>query len=293
MSNLVEDSRIALGSAQFGSPYGATNIRGQVSRQEVTRILDLARNNGVTLIDTASSYGNAELTLGILGTQDFSVVSKLPSLGRDQEVGLDWVKNSLTESLARLRRNSLWGVLVHRPHDLMGKNGDQLVTGLQNAKNEGFVAKVGVSIYDPSDLRWILERMDIDLVQCPLNVFDRRLVEEGWLTLLKRRGIEVHARSVFLQGTLLVGSNFLPLELESWRENFVHFETWSRSIGATPLQAALAYPLAQEGVDKLIVGVTSEIELTAILNSLRLNTSEFPDFNANDPDLINPVNWFK
>jgi aryl-alcohol dehydrogenase-like predicted oxidoreductase len=229
----------------------------------------------------------------MLDTQDFRVVSKLPPLAPDQEIGPDWVRDSLTKSLAHLRRNSLWGVLLHRPEDLLGENGDELMTGLQNAKNDGVVTKVGVSIYDPSDLGWILERMDVDLVQCPLNVFDRRLIEGGWLTLLKQRGIEVHARSVFLQGTLLVGSNFLPLEVEPWRENFIQFETWSSSVGATLLEAALAYPLAQEGVDKLIVGVTSEVELTAILNSAGLDVSEFPDFHANDLDLINPVNWLK
>lgn len=290
---MVEGPRIALGSAQFGSKYGATNTGGQVTRQEVAKILALARNYDVTLIDTANSYGTAEVTLGMLDTQDFRVVSKLPPISPDQAIRADWVQDSLAKSLASLRRKSLWGVLMHKPHDLLGENGDELVRGLQTAKNDGVVTKVGVSIYNPSDLGWILERMEVDLVQCPLNVFDRRLIEEGWLRLLKQRGIEVHARSIFLQGTLLVGSHFLPLEVEPWRKNFVQFEKWSRSVGATPLQAALAYPLAQEGVDKLIVGVTSEVELSAILNSVTLDVSEFPDFHANDLDLINPVNWLK
>ena len=44
-------------------------------------------------------------------------------------------------------------------------------------------------------------------MQAPLNIFDRRLISSGWFKKLKNKKVEVHARSIFLQGLLLKESS--------------------------------------------------------------------------------------
>ena len=50
----------------------------------------------------------------------------------------------------------------------------------------------------------ILALYNFDIVQAPFNLIDRRLIETGWLEKLNMSNIEVHCRSCFLQGLLLM-----------------------------------------------------------------------------------------
>src|SRR5471032_3381131 len=70
--------RLGIGTVQFGTVYGITNLRGQVDRASVLEILRLAREAGVSLLDTAAMYGQAEEVLGDLAevTHGYSIVTK-------------------------------------------------------------------------------------------------------------------------------------------------------------------------------------------------------------------------
>ena len=48
-----------------------------------------------------------------------------------------------------------------------------------------------------------------------MNIIDRRLELSGWLERLSDEGVEVHARSVFLQGLLLMPLNHCLHNLRS------------------------------------------------------------------------------
>lgn len=197
-------NKLALGTAQFGLNYGIANKHGKVELSNAKKIIEQASKAKIDMLDTAVAYCDSEVTLGIIGVAKFNVVSKLPALPEGCDDIESWVTEQVEGSLRRLCCSSLYGLLLHRSEDLLGHSGKKLINSLNRVKSHGSVQKVGVSIYDPNELGYVMKLMGIDLVQAPLNLIDRRLENSGWLSRLHQEGVEVHTRSAFLQGLLLV-----------------------------------------------------------------------------------------
>ena len=172
---------LALGTVQFGLPYGIANQIGQVNHLEANRIIELARSNKIDTLDTAIAYGQSEVCLGQIGVSDFKVVTKLPALPEDvTDVGL-WVREQMQASLQRLNMTGVYGLLLHRSQQLIDSKRKVLVQALEQLKEDGIVQKIGVSIYDHSELTNIINYFPIDLVQSPYNLIDQSLQTSGWL----------------------------------------------------------------------------------------------------------------
>lgn len=286
-------SRIALGAAQFGMAYGITNQAGQLSEAEGAATLQLARQAGVDTIDTAIAYGTSEDRLGDQGMAGWRVISKLPSMAAADGDVSAWVQASIEGSLRRLRVPSLYGLLLHRPEDLLGHDGPRLYRELQELKARGAVAKIGVSVYDPQELDAIVTRFEIDLVQAPFNVFDRRLQTSGWTTRLSELGVELHTRSAFLQGLLLATPARRPAFFNRWATLWSKWDGWLADTGQDPLHVCLGQVLAEPLVQRVVVGVDGVRQLSEILEAAArpLLTPPPVELSADDPDLLHPFRW--
>ncbi len=286
-------SRIALGAAQFGMAYGIANQAGQLSEAEGAAILQLARQAGVDTIDTAIAYGTSEDRLGDRGMAGWRVVSKLPSMAAAHGDVSAWVQASIEGSLRRLRVPSLYGLLLHRPEDLLGHDGPRLYRELQGLKARGAVAKIGVSVYEPQELDAIVRRFEIDLVQAPFNVFDRRLQTSGWTTRLSELGVELHTRSAFLQGLLLATPDRRPAYFSRWATLWSKWDAWLADTGQSPLHVCLGHVLAEPRVQHVVVGVDGVRQLSEILESAGrpLQTTPPVELSTDDPDLLHPFRW--
>ncbi len=168
-------SRLALGTAQFGQPYGIANQAGQVSAAEAAAIIACARENGWDTLDTAITYGHSEQRLGEIGVREWRVVTKLPAVPESCRDVAAWVTTAVRESLARLGISKLHGLLLHRPEQLTQPQGEALYGALLAVKCAGMTDGIGVSIYQPEELDALWPRFALDLVQAPFNVLDRRL----------------------------------------------------------------------------------------------------------------------
>lgn len=284
--------KLALGTAQFGMPYGVSNKSGQVSLTAVEAILDESRSLGIDTIDTAMAYGESERVLGEVGVQGFKVISKLPSVdaGENEDV-LNCVMHSVESSLGKLRLESLDTILLHRPMELLGDSGDRIYESLLELKAQGLAKKIGVSVYDPSELAALIETFQLDVVQLPLNLFDQRFLRSGCLEDLDRRGVEIHARSVFLQGLLLMNSTSRPTYFDRWEHEFEMFDNWLESSGLTGLEACIGFLYELPEVFRLVVGVESKQHLLDIALASRkpATVEEFSGFE--DLELISPNRW--
>ncbi len=272
--------------------YGVANVRGKVPKAEVSEIVRMAQSSGMNTLDTAASYGDSELRLGEVGVVDWRIVSKIPPLPNGAEADT-WVRRTVERSLLNLRVSALDGLLLHRHSDLGGKYGERLYRTMLSIKKEGLVKKIGVSVYGPGDLDSSCGRFALDLVQAPLNLIDRRLVTSGWLSRLKREGIEVHVRSPFLQGLLLMRSEDRPRKFRPWSGLWKRWDDWQRQHSAlSSVSACLAYPLAFEEVDRVVIGVDSVTQLEHITAAERTLTHDsIPDISCDDEQLVNPANW--
>lgn len=285
-------SKLALGTVQFGLPYGIANPKGQVSQDEASQILHYAWNNAIDMLDTAIAYGDSEQRLGRIGVQDWRIVSKLPRLPQQLPEIEQWVNDSILLSLEKLRIDSLYGLLLHHPDDLMGAEGKVLFQALQALKNNGVIQRIGISIYDPTQLETLCAQFDFDLVQAPLNVLDQRLLHSGWLADLAKRNVEIHVRSIFLQGLLLMEPETRPRKFDRWQNQWKTWHDWLRQNDLTPLQACLGFALAQPEISRVIVGVDSVNQLREILSATQSHLELLPDFlSTHDLDLINPTKW--
>lgn len=235
-------SKLAIGTVQFGLDYGIANQSGQPPIAESGRILDVAKKSGIDVLDTAIAYGDSENILGRLGVDDFKIVTKLPAV----PFGLDdihsWVEEQVHASLTRLGLESVHGLLLHRSKDLLQQSGKDLIATLNEVKVKGLVEKIGVSIYDPEELEQVTQLIKIDIVQGPLNLIDRRLETSGWLNKLFQEGVDVHTRSVFLQGLLLMPRDKIPAKFEKWSLIWDQWKSKLKERNVSGLAACLSYP---------------------------------------------------
>ena len=278
-------NKLALGTAQFGLDYGVTNSEGKVQVEEVELILGCAKENSINTLDTAASYGNSEEVLGSIGISDFQIITKTIPLKN----GVDEVIKHFQQSLTFLNKSSVNGLLIHNINEIEHKNFNTLFKELTELKRQGLVNKIGFSIYTPEQVDFLLKNFDFDLIQVPFNIFDNRLIQGGQLQALNNKGIEVHARSVFLQGVLLDFNN-LSNYFSPWKKEFSIYQETVKDNGLSLLECALNFVLNIREIDKVLVGVNSERQLKEIVQAVkrRSNLSAYP---INDINLLNPSLW--
>jgi aryl-alcohol dehydrogenase-like predicted oxidoreductase len=284
--------RLALGTVQFGLPYGVANQSGQVSLEEVGLILDVARQSGVRTLDTATAYGESEKVLGQQDLRGFAVITKLPEVPGDCVDVRGWVESQLHSSLVRLGLSAVDGLLLHRPAQLLGVNGPALFGALQSLREQGVVRRIGVSIYGPQELDTLCQHYHFDLIQAPFNVFDRRLAQSGWLERLRREGTDLHVRSVFMQGLLLMRSEERPPKFGRWESLWSLWDRWLAQSGQSPLQASLRHALAVPQIERIVVGVDSLVQWQDILQAVAGSGPPVPPgLECADVELLNPSLW--
>jgi len=238
--------KLALGTANFARNYGIAN-KNKPTPSEVQCILRTAWDSGIRLIDTAQAYG-CDMSL----FDGFDVVNKISS-----------PNTTIPPSYA---------LLTHSPQvDMMT---------LIMAKYRGIVQKIGAAVYSPDELPALLV-YPINIIQLPLNVFDTRFC--ACIPVLKAKGIQVHIRSVFLQGLLLMHSP--PFANAQVRR----FQRTAKAYGYTPAQYALGRALACGG-DVVVVGCNSAEQLAEALK-VKPIPYDGNDFGIDDENIINPTKW--
>lgn len=283
-------TKISIGTAQWGLNYGISNTTGIPSYKGLTEILDYARTNKIKMLDTASLYGEAESKLGNVGCDDFRIVTKITIQNHKNSSS---IKSSIQNSLKRLNQNSVYGCLIHNPEALI--NNQKEWFELQNEKNKGSVLKVGYSIYDVKTLEALFKGgMIPDIIQFPYNILDRKF--ESHMDLLKKHKVEIHVRSVFLQGLYFMKINKIPKKLEPLKETLKKLKSLCKSKSISMLDLCLSFVLKNNNIDFVVMGVENLEQLVQINDffqkSNRLKIVD--DFNLDfsfDQKFLNPTNW--
>ena len=287
-------SKVGLGTVQWGCNYGISNNDGQTPIDEVKNILQLAKNAGISILDTASLYGTAESILGEFDLSRFRIVTKTPRFSSNA-ISIDHanvVIHTFHDSLSKLRVESLHGLLIHDVNDIFKLNGGYLIDALRSLKSQGLVSKIGVSIYDSNDLKKTLNVFVPDIVQLPFSVLDQRMLTDGTIHLLNSLGIEIHARSVFLQGLLLMDPASLPDYFTPWASYLSIWHNLCRDKEISPITAALNFPCSFSEISCSLVGVQNSVQLKDIIYPVK----DFIDFDyqslsCTDLRLIDPRRW--
>lgn len=288
-------NKIALGTVQFGINYGVSNSSGQVSINETSKILDFAYQNKINTLDTAAQYGQSETILGNYGVNNWNIVTKIPSIPENIDDIKSWIITRAKESLDKLNLKKVYSIMLHDPDQVLEKNGEVIFESLNFLKEMNLCSKIGFSIYNIDKLDDYLKNRSIDLIQTPFNIFDKRLISSSNLNRLKSEGIEVHVRSIFLQGLLLTGRDKIPDNFSDSNDILNEWHDWLEDNELDSVEACLKYVLQFKDIDKIVLGIQNLNQLENILSVVSSKTRyEFPEWKSSIKDnLINPSLWKK
>ena len=280
--------KFILGTAQFGLKYGINNRSGIPNDNQLKKILDYCTQKNMNFLDTAPSYGNCEKRIGMFANNRFNIISKFSQLDSKKELD-----NNIDESLKSLNIKSLYGYLSHDENNIIEK--PEIWEYLKQLKIDKKTKKIGFSIYDVNKLEYLLDKKIIpDIIQLPYSVFDRKF--EKYLPKLKDLGVEIHARSIFVQGLIFMNDNQIPKKLNLLKEPLFKLRKISNQNKIDLEDLAVKFVLSNNYIDKIVFGVDS-------IEQLKRNLILFKNNNINnkvqtmlkdlkvDQQLINPINW--
>ena len=291
----MSTNKIILGTVQFGLKYGINNTSIKPEFNEIEKILNYAYNNGICMLDTAETYGTAQLEIGKYHNKSnnkFKVITKYNSKRIDLEENFE---KRVLKNIEELRISNLYSYMFHTFSDFVAnysKNFDELMI----CKEKGLIEKIGVSIYTNKELETIIDEYNIDLIQLPFNLLDNVNKRNKLIEKAKSKGIEVHTRSVFLQGLFFMNINNIPHKLFPLKTNLIELHKIANAYKVDINTIALNYVMKQKNIDKVLIGVDNLNQLDNNLNSLNtLLNDEINDsinkINIEAEYLLNPSNW--
>ncbi|MCE7070856.1 aldo/keto reductase [Dyadobacter sp. CY327] len=266
-------SALTLGTAQLGLPYGVSNQTGIPAPEEANAMLAYATELGINTFDTARTYGYSENVLGGYIEKhepgQSHVVSKF-KISRenlmDQERAWREVSASVMTSLNTLKIPRLPVCLLHKGVEPMEQVMKVLPEILQRLKSEGLIDIGGISAYFPDDIPYFLEDPDVEAAQVPLNIFDQRLIRDGYLDRLHAKGKLVFVRSVFLQGLFFMHPEQLTGVLQKAKDHLRQLKHLAEQGGMSVAQLAFSFVRDLPAVDSIVVGAVNTQQVSENVN---------------------------
>ena len=264
-------NKLCIGTAQFGLDYGITNQNGMVNEKEIRNIFKIAEANNVNFIDTAQSYNESERVIGrnIKNKNFFKIITKLDSklFKCPREELNNSLENGFLKSLKNLKVKSIDSLLLHNHKNLREIDNEIIFNWIESLKERKLINRFGLSIYTPDDLI-DLNIEKLDLIQLPFSIYDQRFKKNGIIKYLSENGVSVHIRSIFLQGLLLQESNLWPNNIS--KSFKLHHDRFLKEIIKNKLnllEEIMRAPFFCEGVEAVVIGITSSSEFEEILSN--------------------------
>jgi aryl-alcohol dehydrogenase-like predicted oxidoreductase len=287
----VSPEKILIGTASFGQSYGIANSSNP-DAIECRGILQFAEKAGFHGVDTAADYLHAESIIGNHQSQALKVFTKL-----SRKVNLadpNDVFGSFQASLATLHRKEVRGVMPHSVENFLSSGAD-FVRSMETLKERGKISRWGLSLYAPEELTLALKIAKPDFVQVPLNYLDRRFQAGSFLDQVSTHGIELHVRSIFLQGALLMANEALPIQLEGIRIHLSELQDLARESGNSVYGFLLAFALNSPAVQLGIIGINDQRQIESLFHELQtinhFELESLPKVDLPFDRLLDPRLW--
>lgn len=303
-------SKITLGTAQLGFNYGIANVNGKPDFNKSIEILNYSWQNEINTFDTSPLYGNSEKLIGsfissksIDNLENLIIISKLPRIQLEDKLTFDnlymHIKNQIFQSIKNLQIKRIPIYLIHHTPDINIKNG-LIIDCLTQIKSDGLIDKFGISAYNPEEVKTSLKFKDISVIQIPINIFDQRLIRNGLLKELKKRGYIIFARSIYLQGLFFISPEKLPKNLKIAKEPLLKLQTIIKEYDIDIDKLTFLFVRDLPEISSLVIGtekvkqVERNIKILKeqpLLNDIRNRIME--EFSEISERIINPSLWNK
>jgi aryl-alcohol dehydrogenase-like predicted oxidoreductase len=282
--------KLVIGSAQLGMNYGLFN-NSKINHKEFKKIEKLVLKSKINFIDTAMNYGDSENIIGGSKLKNLHVITKIKLPSNKNIQVRDWVLKEISKSLYKLKIKKIYGVLIHDYKDLFGKYGKDYLLSLQELKKKKIIKKIGISIYDSYEIKKIWKFWKPDLIQVPFNPLDNRILDSGWVDVLRKFKVKIFARSVFLQGLLISEGNSFMIN-KNYKILLNKFKNWCYRNNISLLEACIHFVKQFKKIDYLVVGFNNYNQLKEIIDVFKKKQIIIPKkFSTNKKNLIDPRKW--
>ena len=278
-------NRIVIGSANFTQKYGADSTK--ISSYEIKKILNFAKKNNIYNIDTAEAYLKDKKIFKKINKK-FKFSSKI--ILNSKWTSLEFCQKKLEEHFNNLNAKKIQTLLIHNVEILFTKNRVKIFKNLEELKKKKYFKKIGISIYDIHNLNFLISNFDLDVVQCPYNILDKRILTSGWFEKLNNQGIETHIRSIFLQGLLVNKLVYKKKYFKKWQKKIYKWFKWLEVNNISPIDYCLS-DLLYYDFDKIIIGINNFDSLKEIINFKKININRMKNLKISDNRLIDPRKW--
>lgn len=285
--------KVVIGTANFNNKYGINNTQINFSELKYN-LFKYIRKKKINFFDTSLNYKLDKNFINKLNFQDSKIITKFSLPKKNKNKFLDNLQTELLNKKKQFKIKNYEAILLHNVNDLNSTFKNKIIENLKNLKKKRLVKKIGVSIYSPNDLKVVFANFNPDFIQAPINVFDKRLIESHWMKIIKKNKICIQARSVFLQGLLLMSSKDLKKQRVDKKliKKIRDFEKWCKIKRISRLEACLQFINDLNSVRYLTVGVNSKSNLKEILNANKKRRKiDFKDFSLRNTKLIDPRKW--
>jgi aryl-alcohol dehydrogenase-like predicted oxidoreductase len=282
--------KLVIGSAQLGMRYGLFNNK-KISFKEFKKIEKLVLKSKINFIDTATSYGDSEKIIGNSKLKNLHIITKIKIPNKKNINIKNWLLKEISKSLSKLKIKKIYGVLIHNYKDLLGKHGKNYLFSLQELKKKKIIKKIGISIYEPQEIKKIWNFWKPDIIQVPFNIIDNRILSSGWVNILKKFKVKIYARSIFLQGLLVNQDNSFKIN-KDYKILLNKYMNWCYKNNISLIHGCLHFVKQFKKIDYLVVGFNNYNQLKEIIDVFKKKQIVVPrKFSTNKINLIDPRKW--
>ena len=280
--------KIIIGTANFGMKYGLGYKN--VNQKEIKKILSFGKKNGIRTLDTAPSYKNAFENLRRNKIENWDIISKIPSIPKNIDNINHHIQKIFFSNLKKINLSKIHTILIHDEKDILNvTKGKKILKILNHFKKEKLVKRVGCSIYDSHKVKRVIKNYDFDVIQCPYNIFDKRLVDSGLFRLLKKRKINIHLRSIFLQGLLLKKKKDIPVQFNN-NQKITKYYKLLEKYNLSNIEFCLS-ELDKIEYEKVLIGISHTNQLKDIINFKNHLNKSTNILKTKNLKLIDPRKW--
>ena len=285
--------QIILGTAQLSGNYGILNKNTQkkFNKSYLNKIYEVVKKNKINFLDTSENYPTVHRKIGCSKLNQLKIITKI---NVDKFFDKKKIEKKFNKILKDLQLDSIYGLLIHNPENLNRLNIIDILNFFKELKINKKVKKIGVSIYDKKDLNIIKQIWTPDIVQLPINILNRDLIKNKTIEYLKKKNVDIHVRSIFLQGLLL--SPNLPKKVSNFKSTFIKWNLITNNKLEKKIFFSLKYFDKFYKLNKFVIGFDN-IEQIQLLNKTIKKNKKLPlNLNkivSNNKILKDPRQWNK
>ena len=278
-------TNIIIGSANFGKKYG--ELQSKIAEKEVRKLCSYAIKKKFYFIDTATSYKSSESIIKKLSKKFGLLIKILPN---EKWINYEICERKIKIIKKRFNNKKIDTVMFHDEKFLKNKYAPEIFKNLKKLKKNRFFKNIGLSIYNFDKLDDIFTKFKFDVIQCPFNVFDQRLISSGAYKRMKARGIKVHVRSIFLQGLLLKEKLLKKKKFKLLNQKIFLLKKFSKENNINVLDVCLSFVTSYK-IDKYVIGFENLKNFKEVIFFRKIRRIDFKKFSLSKNKLIDPRKW--